>query len=369
MRTRFLFMMLLCCSGGLLSAQSLTKEAMNNFALYTNKGEFSDLEKARKSIDEAYKTRKDSFSYKNNLIRSLVYSSLAFADSTRRLSYKKDPINETLFSLNRLKSPKLNDEHKPELDYVKTQLAKAWLIKANKAITVYNYPEAYKAYLSVDSLNSELFFVKHNLALLSEKMGNISRAINYYEQLVEDRKRSLPDYYLALSNLYESRNSNKSLEVLQEGRRVFPGNKDLLFKEINIYADNGAYNMVENIVLDALKLDPDNSELNYLAGFSYDMTGKKAKAEEYYKRVISLEYNNYEGNYSLGLLYLNWYLNSANNKEVNLNLAKKYLTLAGEINPNSVNVLKSLAILYNSTGDMIELEKVNNKLKQFILIN
>ncbi|WP_374164179.1 tetratricopeptide repeat protein [Arcticibacter sp. MXS-1] len=350
--------------------QTMTKEAMNNFALYTSRGDFSFLEKAKKAIDDAYKTKKDSFSYKNNLIRSLVYSSLAYSDSTRKLSYAKDPIEETSFSFNRLKNPKLNDEHKPELDFVKTQLAKAWLIRANKALASYSYQEAYNAYLFVDSLNSDNdILVKHNLALLSEKLGYSARAIYYYEQLIADNRRSLPDYYLALSNLYESRNSNRSLEILQEGRRVFPGNKDLLFKMINMYADNGSYSMVETVVADALRMDPDNPELNYLAGFSYDVLGRKAKAEDYYKKVINLEYNNYEGNYSLGLLYLDRYIKSNNNKETNLNLAKKYLTLAGEINPNSVNVLKSLAVLYNTSGDMIELEKVNDKLKQFILIN
>ncbi len=369
MKKSLFLITLACFACGAASSQTPAKEAMNNFALYTGKGDFANLEKARKVIDDAYKTRKDSFSYKYNLIRSLVYSSLAYADSTRKLSYKKDPIEEASFSFNRLKSPKLNDEHKPELDFIKTQLAKAWLIKANKAVATYNYQNAYTAYLAVDSLNSDIALVKHNLALLSEKLGHTNRAIYYYERLIQDRRRSLPDYYLALSNLYEIKDSNKSLEVLQEGRRVFPNNRELLFKEINIYADNGAYGMVERIIADALEIDPENPELIYLAGFSYDIIGKKAKAEEFYKKLISLEYNNYEGNYSLGLLYLNWYLNSAANKEANLNLAKKYLTLAGEINPNSVNVLKSLAILYNNTGDMIELEKVNSKLKQFILIN
>ena len=91
-----------------LFAQTPTKEAMNSFALYTSKREFSELEKARKNIDEAYKTRKDSLTYRNNLIRALVYSSLAFADSTRKLKYQKDPINEAVLSLNRLKSPKQN---------------------------------------------------------------------------------------------------------------------------------------------------------------------------------------------------------------------------------------------------------------------
>lgn len=369
MKRHLILIMVLCCAGSSLSAQTLTKEAMNNFALYTSTAQFTHLEKARTAIDGAYKTRKDSSSYKNNLIRSLVYSSLAYADSTRKLKYVKDPIEETKFSFRRLKSPKLNDENKPELDFVVNQLVKAYLVIANKASVSEKYNEAYNAYLSVDSLDKHNYFVKHNLAILSERLGYSNRAIYYYEQLIDDKKRSLPAYYMALSNLYDFKNSNRSLEVVRAGRSLFPGNKDLLFKEINIYVESGAYSEVERIVGDALKLDPDNVSLNYLAGFSYEIMGKKEQAIEYYQKVITLEPNNYEGNYALGLFYLNSYIKPNNNKESSLSLAKKYLNIAGEINPNSVNVLKSLAVLYNNTGDMVELERVNEKLKQFILTN
>jgi tetratricopeptide (TPR) repeat protein len=348
-----------------LLAQTPTKEAMNNFALYTSKKDFSELEKARKTIDDAYKTRKDSLSYRNNLIRSLVYSSLAYADSTRKLKYVKDPIEEAMFSFQRLKNPKLNDEHMPEINYVKKQLAKAHLIKANRALAFSLFPEAYRSFLSVDSLDKDNFTVKYNLAVVSEKLGYYNRAIRYYEQLIKDKQRVHPDYYLALSNLYEAtRNNIKSLEVLEEGRKAFPGNKDILFKEINIYTENGSFSTVEKLLDDALEMDPDNVSLNYLAGFTYESIQKKNKAEQAYKKMILLEQNSYEGHYALGLLYLDLYLNKKNKREVSL--ARRHLVKAGEINPNSVNVLKSLAILYSNTGNMIELQKVNNKLKQFI---
>ncbi|WP_256012051.1 tetratricopeptide repeat protein [Desertivirga xinjiangensis] len=364
-RAGLLIAAVFCLSG--LSAQTFTKEAMNNFALYTSKGEFSKLESARKNIDDGYKTKRDSFTYKNNLIRALVYSSLAYADSLRKLKYVKDPIQEAEFSLRRLKNPKLNDEHEPELKYIDKQLAKAWLIRANKAVSGFKYLQAFEAFKTVDSLDAGNFLVRYNLAVLAEKLGYTRQAIRYYEIIISDKQRTQPDYYLALSNLYDlTKNHNRSLEVLQEGRKVFPGNKDILFKEINIYADNGSYETLEKIVMDALALDPDNVNLNYLAGFAYESMGKKTKAEEFYKKVISEEQNSYQGHYSLGLLYLNLFLKATENKESYLALAKKHLTMAGDINPNSVNALKSLAVLYTNTGNMIELQKVNNKLKQFI---
>ncbi len=369
MRRAGLFIALVLGVLNTVSGQTLTKEAMNSFALYTSRNNFSELEKARKNIDEAYKTRKDSMSYRNNLIRALVYSSLAYADSTRKLKYTHDPITEAVFSLNRLRNDKLNYDHEPEIKYIKRQLTKAWLLKANKASAAMNYAAAYQAYLSVDSLDSSNYLVIYNLAVLSERLGNSEAAASYYEKLIADKDKSQPDYYLALSNLYDGmRNSRRSLEVLEEGRKNFPGNRDILFKEINIYAESGAYAEIEKVIDDALKLDPDNVNLNYLAGFAYQSVGKKTKAEQFYKKVISVEQNSYEGHYALGLLYLDLFFKNPEKEEYE-DQAKKHLRKAGEIDPNSVNVLKSLAMLYEKTGNMIELQKVNNKLKQFILIN
>lgn len=363
----FLILSLCLCLNS-LRAQTLTKEAMNNFARYTQKPEMATLEKAKKNIDDAYKTKKDSQSYKVNLIRGLVYSSLSNADKDRKLKYVKDPINEALFSLEKLKNPKQNYEHESEIKYIRKQLSNAWLTKAKKATDSYSFTDAYDAYIWVDSLSEDKYLAKHNLAVLSEKLGYFDKAIQYYTFLISDKKRSLPEYYLALSNLYEqSRNTTKALAVIVDGRKAFPGNKDLLFKEINTYADNGSYEMVANRVEEALDFAPDNLDLIYLAGFSFEMVGKKNKAEEYYKKIISLEQNNYEGNYALGLLYLNSYLKSADKEKKVLNDSRRYLELAGEINPNSVNVLKSLTILYNITGNIIELQKVKNKLSQIIL--
>ncbi len=370
MRRYILLFLAATFSGGAAFAQAPSKEAMNSFALYSNTGEFSNLEKAKGFIDKAMVTRKDSSSSRNNLTKALVYSSLAFADSTRKLKYVKDPIAETNFALSQLIDPKFNDEHKPELDFVKSQMSKAWMVKANKALAADRVTEAYKAFLEIDNLYTDIQIVNHNLALLSEKLGRFDKAIFYYERLVDDKKTAIPDYYLALSNLYDIRNPSKSITILQEGRKAFPENRDILFKLINLNIESGAYGMVEVLVKDAIKLDPGNPALNYLAGFAYDLSGKSDKAIEYYKHVLEFDADDFESNYALGLLYLKSYIKANEAKKDDyMDLARRYLVKSGEINPNSVKVLQSLAILYNNNGDIVELEKVNNRLKQFNLLN
>src|SRR5690606_11714476 len=125
---------------GLLLAQSPAKEAMNKFALYTKNQKFPDLENAKKTIDGAFVTRRDSLSYRNNLVRGLVYSTLAYVDSNRKLPYKTNPIEVGLLSLTNIESnSKYRDESIPERNFIKHQLAKAYLTEANRALKDFKY--------------------------------------------------------------------------------------------------------------------------------------------------------------------------------------------------------------------------------------
>jgi tetratricopeptide (TPR) repeat protein len=122
------------------------------------------------------------------------------------------------------------------------------------------------------------------------------------------------------------------------------------------------YSSIVTLVDEAINLDPDNKEIYYLAGFSYEMTGNFSLAEKNYKKIINLDPNNYRGNYSLGLLYLSSYLGIGGNKDRLLTNAIRHLTKANEIEPGAVKVLKALAILHKASGNTIELESVNNKI-------
>src|SRR5699024_9682008 len=64
-------------------AQSAYKESSNSFARYTQSGDMKNLQEAKKQIDKAYKTKRDSASTRVNIMRALIYSSLAYIDSNR----------------------------------------------------------------------------------------------------------------------------------------------------------------------------------------------------------------------------------------------------------------------------------------------
>ncbi|GAA4779457.1 hypothetical protein GCM10023231_02790 [Olivibacter ginsenosidimutans] len=344
-------------------AQSNIKEGNNNFARYTKSGDIKDLLEARKFADLAYKEKRDSSSYNNTLLKGLVYSSLAVADSNRTQKYDKDPIDEAEFMLSRLNDKQLNFENEAQINYLKKRLATAYLIKANRALINNNYEEAYNMFSKVNLYNTEAN-VNHNLALLSERLGKKDEAIHLYNDFIKDKSSAKPGYILTLSRLYlEEGDNNAAQNVLIKGRTFFPTNKDILFALLNLYASNGAYDAVVALADEAIAFEPESVSLNYLLGFAYEVTGKREQAERYYKKTLSLDPDDYNSNYELGLLYLKDFIKDTSDLEKQYE-AQQYLLKANEIDPNAVNALKSLAVLFDKSGNEVQLERVNNQLNQ-----
>ena len=348
-------------------AQSNLKEGNNNFARYMQSQDFKHLEAARKFADAAFKTKRDSTNFRNLLLHGLVYSTLAVVDSNRTQKYTSDPNDIALWSLKRLTNKSVDFEYEPQVDYIKRSLAKAYLIKANRAVVNANYEEAFHQYKMVDSISGRTIDVKHNLAVLSSKLGNDDDAINRYKAFTAQSETSSPTYILALAELYRKRGNNREmLNTLLTGRQQFPESKEILFTLINAYMANDAYAAIVPLVDEAIAHEPENVNLNYIAGYANEMEGNNKAAKAYYEKVISLDANNFEGNLELGLLYLKEYVADTNNQE-GQRKAEEHLLRANQIQPSEVNTLKSLAVLYEQSGDIIQQERVNNILNQLTI--
>ena len=361
----FLFSGILLFIAPLQAQTVITKDAMNGFVKYTGSKDIKDLEAARKLIDDAYKTKSDSNTFKNNLIRSLIYSTLARTDSSLRLKYTKDPVDVALHSLVYVNSSKFASDASDEIEYIKNLLKHTYSYRANKSFKERRFDDALKYFTILDSLDQNSYPVIHNLAMLHQELGNYERSVFYYSKLILQRPK--PEYSLVLANLYESLgDENSALNTLKSGSNMFPDNRDLVFKLINLLGNRNDYVEIAKFTERALKLDEFNINLIYLAGFSNETTGNYLKAEEYYKAVLNINPNNYEGNYALGLLYLNLYLKDTN--KINMvHISKYYLMKANEIDPNELKSLTSLSLLFKHTGDKNELQKINNRINQLKL--
>lgn len=347
--------------------QSNLKEGNNQFALYSKSGDMKQLEAARKFADEAYKTRRDTIGFRNNLLRALVYSTLSVADSNRVGKYTEDPIEIAQNALNKLKDRQLIYENEPEINHAKRNLANGHLILANKALKSSNLDEAYQRFRKVDSIDSRTYPVKYNLAVIAGRLEKYDDAIAYYSGLIKEPRTAKSDYIQALADIYEIQGKQTELmNILITGREMYPNDKDVLFRLINAYKTRQSYENIIPLIDQAVKFEPDNIELLYIAAYAYDMTNQYEKAKNYYENVINLDRNHYSGNFGIGLIYLKEYLDNPKSRSLQTK-AQDYLLKANQISPSALNTLKSLAVLYETKGDIIQLERVNNILDQLTL--
>lgn len=343
-------------------AQSNYKEGSNSFARYTQTGDIKHLESAKKFSDATYASKRDSSSSKNNMLRALVYSSLAYADSTRRIKTDPDPIDITLSAVAKLR-PKDKSNFESEINYVNQNLIAAYIYKANKAIENKDYEKAYNSFLKVEQLGAKSEDVLNNLALLAAQAGKTDEAIGYYNEIIKTTDADA-EKYLALADLYDVKKDKQHyLNTIQSARNKFMDNKKILFLLIQNYADSHSYAAIVPIIDEAIKHEPENVELYYLAGFANENTGNTNIARKYYDKVIELDENNYDANLALGLIFLNQFLKDKNNLEAQYS-AQEYLLKANGIQPYAINALKGLAMYYEAADDPDQLDRVNVLLNQ-----
>lgn len=354
--------LLLLCMGTVALGQSNYKEGSNNLARYMQSNNVKDLEAAKKFTDAGYKTKRDSSSARNNVLRAMIYSSLAYADSTRQIKSDRDHILVAKDAVARLR-PKDKDSYSNELNYITQNLTAAYIYKANQELANQKFEEAYKSYLEVNKLGTNTPAVIYNLAQLASRAGKLDEAIDYQKQIIETTEADA-DKYLELADLYQRKNDKQSyLSTLETARAKFLDNKQILFQLIEIYGENKSYAAIVPIIDQALQLEPQNIKLLYLAGYANENEGNIGRAKTYYQRLIEVDNTNYSANLALGLIHLNDFLKDSDNMEAQYN-AHNYLLRANEIKPHDVNALKGLAMFYQTAGDESQLDRVNFLLNQ-----
>ncbi len=357
-----IFSLLLLAIGTTVVGQSNYKEASNSLARYMQSNDVKQLESAKKFIDAGYKTKRDSSNSRNNVLRAMIYSSLAYADSTRKIKSDKDPILIAK-EAEALIRPRDRDKLETEINYIHQNLIAAYIYKANKEIVEKKYADAYQSYLEVEKLGTKTSDVIYNLALLASQAGKTKEAILYYSELTKDTEADATKY-LELAELYKkNKDMQQYLSTLETARTKFPENKQILFQLIEIYSLNKTFGAITPIIDEAITYEPKNLDLLYLAGYANENIGNVSQAKKYYQKIVQLDDNNYNANLALGLIFLNDFLKNMNNLEDQYN-AQNYLLKANEIKPYDIGALKGLALYYKTVGDDSQLDRVNLLLNQ-----
>ncbi|WP_118976141.1 tetratricopeptide repeat protein [Taibaiella koreensis] len=154
--------------------------------------------------------------------------------------------------------------------------------------------------------------------------------------------------YLVLAQAYEQKGEkDKQLATLQEGKKKFPGDKNLENSELNYYLTSGKQGEMVGKLEESAAKDPTNPELQLNLGIVYAEMARptngaapaanaadyRAKAEAAYKKAVELAPDNGSYNYQMGAFYFNQAADintEMNNLGTSKEDQKKYNTLLAQ---------------------------------------
>ncbi len=279
--------------------------------------------KARTAIDEAILNEKTKEQAKTWFYRGQIYNQIAL-DTTGEFSNISDPIGIALESFKTALS--LPDVKNYKTD-IGTELFTTYNLFFSKGATAYSAGNSEEAYVNFSKAHEANLLqieayplgvldtgVIFNMGLMAERTGRIPEAVAAYQKLVE-MKYSESYLYSKLSNIYlEAGRNAEALAILEEGRKNFPQDKEIITAELNYYLSQNKLDVLVSKLENAISLDPKNTELYFVLGTTHSelikldsLNGKQHfdAAIKAYDKALSLDPERFDINLNAGALYYN----------------------------------------------------------------
>ena len=223
-----------------------------------------------------------------------------------------------------------------------------------------------------ESIWLNLFFISS-----AQQKNEISK--EYLKKLIDVNYQD-PQIYAYMGNIFlEEKDDENALKYIKYGRELFETDVNLIITELNYYLSKNDYVSSEKLLKLAVEEDPNNHQLFFALGSSYDELDDFKKAEEAYLEAIDIKSDFYDALYNLGVMYYNRggdMLNEANNikdfkkydhaKKKAENLMLKglpYIEKCHELDNLDQNILLVLKELYYRNGNNSKYKEISEKLK------
>ena len=202
-----------------------------------------------------------------------------------------------------------------------------------------------------------------NAALCAEYSNNRVKAKEHYLSLVRSNFNQ-PSIYSSLSGLYrDDKDTLKAIKTIENGRKKFPNDFQLIIDEANIYLFTGDAIKAQNALNIAIAKDSTNATVFFAVGTNYEKIGDMQNAEKAYNKAISLKPDYSDANYNLGALKFNnakSLIEKADNLPLGdknydilkkqaseqMNNAMPYLEKASQMQPDDDIILTALKDIY-----------------------
>lgn len=347
-----------------------------------------DLAKAKNAIDAASiheKTNTDPRVFK---LKGDIYKAIILSEEESVKPLKEGAIDEAIIAYDKALETLPNS----------SRITKEEILSAYTGMIAIVSNEAINAYNNNDFANSSVYFEKQaqlgdsfgymdtaayfNAGLTAAQAGDNTRAIAMYSAIKETGYNEADLFYEIARMQIENEKINEALATIEEGKAKYPGSKNLLLLETNIYLqDESKMEQAIQNLNTTIADDLSNPSLYYARGTLYQKNPETMdKAEADFKKCVELDPNHFEANYNLGALYVN---QSSDIQEqmnaLDFSEQKKYdelkakrdelfkkaiapLEKAAELKPEEKGVMATLLELYGKTGQTDKYNEMKAKL-------
>jgi len=145
----------------------------------------------------------------------------------------------------------------------------------------------------------------YNAALAAERLEMYDEAILYYTVLTSVGYGG-PELYLYMASIHDRNgDSTKMLEAIQNGRKAFPEDPNLITEELSYLITTGQTEEALKNFDAAIAADPTNPSLYYNRGIIFDELKEADKAAADYSKALEVDPTFFDAAYNLGAMYYN----------------------------------------------------------------
>lgn len=348
--------------------------------MYSQNGE---LAKAKEAIDEATQHEKTMHDAKTWLYAGEIYYKIAAEPGMADLLNEPNAAIKSYEALEKAKKYDEKSQYSSEISIYLANLTNQFYMEGGLAFQDGNYQAAidnFKIAYDIAEVDGRFDTIAaFNIGMAGVLGDDPEASAEYLEKCVEaefEEPRVYMFYNRAVKQLGDTA---RAIEILQLGRERFPGELSLLLEEAQMYLERGENDKLQTSLLLAVGQDPENPNLFFLLGKTYDDAGDIPDAIKYYQMAADLNPEFFEAYYNMGAIYVNKAAEiqaEANDlpldqmdkyaeltEKANGNLAKAvpYLEEALEIKPDDAPTISALKETYARLKMEDKLEKLNQQ--------
>jgi len=387
---RFAILMVLALSITLTFGQKNLRQTASN---YLKSGK---LDKAAEAINQCIVDPSTAQDAKTWLIRGNIYQQIAISTDANYLALDPDPLAKALDSYeNAMKY----DPKKEFYDDIFVQLTWERNNLYNIAVDAYNKGDFAKSMTNFARAADVIAIaeVTDTVALLNTAYcatlaKDYDTAKKYYLMLLE-KGYVTPALFVSVSDIYRVQgDKDNAMKYIQMGKDTFPNDPDVFLGETSVFLTFNLTDQALTNLLSYIKTDTTNFSVYFALGTIYDkmvndsLTDILAREDALNKAIAAYQYSlqlnpeHFDALYNIGALYVNTaatieleanalpldkveeYEKMKSDITKYLELAAPYLEQATIMQPNDVNTLQTLRLIYSRTGNSVKLKEINEKI-------